>query len=51
MTIRRGMAQSAKTRILREAVGNMRLQLEMEQRSVISEEREREAAESGSGED
>src|SRR5690606_20894641 len=51
MAIRRGMAQSAKTRILREAVGNMRLQLEMEQRSVISEEREREAAESGSGED
>lgn len=46
MTIRRGMAQAAKTRILREAVGSMRFQLELEQRSVVSADRERQAAES-----
>jgi len=45
MTIRRGMQQAAKTRIMREAVGSMRFQLELEQRSVMTAEREREAAE------
>ena len=50
MTIRRGMAQAAKTRIMREAVGSMRFQLELEQRSVMTAEREREGSEAESGE-
>ncbi len=48
ITIRRGLQQAAKTRILREAIGSMRFTLELEQRSVVSAEREREAAEGGS---
>lgn len=45
VAIRRGMSHSVKTRILRESVGTMRFQMELEQRSVLTEERERERAE------
>ncbi len=48
VTVKRGMSHSAKTRILRESVGTMRFQMELEQRSVLTEERERERAEARS---
>jgi hypothetical protein len=41
----RGGSPTTKTRILREAVGSLRFQLELEQRSIVNADRTREAAE------
>lgn len=38
ITSRRTMSQVTKTRILRDAVGSLKFQLELEQRSIVSED-------------
>lgn len=38
---KRGMSQLSKSRILREGVGSMKFQLELAQRAVLTEEKER----------
>ena len=47
MATKRGMSQLNKTRILREGVGTMRFQIELEARTVVSEDqaKKRDAAE------
>ena len=47
MASKRGMSQVSKTRILREGVGTLRFQVELEARSVVSEDqaRQRDVAE------
>ena len=49
---KRGMSQHAKGRILREGVGTMKFQLELEARSVVSEDqaKKRDAAEKAANE-
>jgi hypothetical protein len=50
---KRGMSQLAKARILREGVGTMRFQVELEQRAVVTEDaaKKREAAEKAAEKD
>lgn len=53
---RRGLSQTSKIRVLREGVGSLRFQLEMEQRSLITsdaqaQERQRAEAEAADGGD
>lgn len=38
---KRGMSQLAKSRILREGIGSMKFQLELAQRAILTEEKER----------
>jgi hypothetical protein len=44
--VARGGSQATKSRILREGVGSLRFQLELEQRSIIAEDQALQAAES-----
>lgn len=47
---KRGLSHMQKVRILREGVGSLRFQLEMEQRAIVSDDRARQAREAASEE-
>jgi len=51
-TAKRGLSYNAKARIMREAVGSLKFQIELEQRAVVSEDeagKRKKAAEAGDG--
>ena len=47
---RRGVSYMQKVRILREGVGSLKFQLEMEQRAIVSDDQARQARETEAGE-
>jgi hypothetical protein len=47
---KRGLSHMQKVRILREGVGSLRFQLELEQRSIVSDDQARQAKDAAAGE-